>query len=361
LSPLSPLKQYGNLARQDGIVPDRHQESVVKALDSLWLTLQKQRQPSVLDRIRRNKRDAIQGLYIWGSVGRGKTWLMDLFYENLPVQRKQRVHFHRFMQRVHRSLREQGQVSDPLNQITAEWAENCSVLCLDEFFVSDIADAMLLDGLLKGLFLNGVTLVTTTNIPPDNLYEGGLQRVQFLPAIELIKQHTQVIELSGSTDFRLRILEQSATFHHPLSETADHLMTESYNRMSADLELNHELEINGRDFQARRRSAGIIWFDFEELCGKPRGNIDFIEIARAFKTVLLSNVPVLDESHPDAARRFVNMIDEFYDRNVKLLISADAPVKELYRGRKLDFEFQRTVSRLVEMQSREYLARPHLC
>jgi len=293
----------------------------VKELDALWHALQRRRHPTVLDRLRRNKRKHVPGLYIWGSVGRGKTWLMDLFYEHLPVARKQRVHFHRFMQRVHHSLAEQGQVRDPLPRIAAEWAQKCSVLCLDELFVSDIADAMLLGGLFEGLFRNGVTLVTTSNIAPDGLYEGGLQRAKFLPAIELIKRHTRVLELPGQTDFRLRILQQSEIFHYPLDESADRVMTESFNRMTADCELNHDLDINGRNFHARRRGDGVIWFEFEELCDKPRGSIDFIEIARAFNTVVLSNMPQLGDDDSNAARRFVNLVDEFYDRNVKLLIS----------------------------------------
>lgn len=264
------------------------------------------------------------------------------------------------MQRVHRSLRDLGQVRDPLPRIAADWARKCNVLCLDEFFVSDIADAMLLSGLLDNLFHNHVTLVTTSNIAPDSLYEEGLQRAKFLPAIELIKNNTRVIELTGNTDFRLRILEQSELFHFPLDESADRVMTESFNRMTAECELNHDLEINGRNFHARRRGDGIIWFEFAELCEEPRGNIDFIEIARAFNTVVLSNVPRLGEDDSNATRRLINMVDEFYDRNVKLLISADAPVRELYRGRRLEFEFQRTISRLIEMQSHDYLARPHL-
>jgi cell division protein ZapE len=360
LRPPSPLTQYGNLASQGGIVADPQQEKVVKELDALWHALQRRRHPTVLDRLRRNKRKHVPGLYIWGSVGRGKTWLMDLFYEHLPVARKQRVHFHRFMQRVHHSLAEQGQVRDPLPRIAAEWAQKCSVLCLDELFVSDIADAMLLGGLFEGLFRNGVTLVTTSNIAPDGLYEGGLQRAKFLPAIELIKRHTRVLELPGQTDFRLRILQQSEIFHYPLDESADRVMTESFNRMTADCELNHDLDINGRNFHARRRGDGVIWFEFEELCDKPRGSIDFIEIARAFNTVVLSNMPQLGDDDSNAARRFVNLVDEFYDRNVKLLISAETPISELYCGRKLEFEFRRTVSRLVEMQSLDYLARPHL-
>jgi cell division protein ZapE len=356
----SPLLQYRELAGNGAFIADPQQEVVVSALDHLWHALQRQRNPGLLDRVRRNRPEHIHGLYIWGTVGRGKTWLMDLFFEHLPVKRKQRVHFHRFMQRIHQSLAEQGNVRDPLPRIAADWARDCSVLCLDEFFVSDIADAMLLGGLFENLFQQGVTLVTTSNIAPDDLYRNGLQRAKFLPAIELIKQNTRVLELSGSTDYRLRILEQSEIFHFPLDTAADQVMTESFNRMAAECELDHDLQINGRDFHARRRGDGIIWFEFEELCIQPRGSIDFIEIARTFNTVMLSNMPQLAEADSNATRRFITLVDEFYDRNVKLLISADAPIKELYDGKMLGFEFQRTVSRLTEMQSHEYLARPHL-
>jgi cell division protein ZapE len=264
------------------------------------------------------------------------------------------------MQRIHGGLRELGKVQDPLPRIAQSWAKDCRVLCLDEFFVSDIADAMLLAGLLKELFAQGVTLVTTSNIEPDGLYRNGLQRAKFLPAIELIKQHTRVLELAGKTDFRLRILEQSEIFHCPLDDAAERLMTVSFDRMTAECELAHDLDINGRNFHARRRGDGVIWFDFSELCEKPRGSADFIEIARAFNTVMLSNMPQLQEEDANAARRFIILVDEFYDRNVKLLISAAKPIDELYTGRKLSFEYQRTRSRLTEMQSHDYLARPHL-
>jgi len=356
----SPLDQYHALVNSGEYIPDTAQLEAVTALDSLWLDLQRQRNPRLLDRIRRREPEYTKGLYIWGSVGRGKTWLMDMFFEHLPVRRKQRVHFHRFMQRVHASLREQGKVRDPLPRIAADWAGNCSILCLDEFFVSDIADAMLLAALLENLFAHGVTLVTTSNIEPDGLYRNGLQRAKFLPAIDLIKQKTRVLELTGSTDFRLRILEQSEIFHCPLDEAAESVMTESFNRMAAECELNHDLEINGRNFHAKRRGDGVIWFEFEELCEKPRGSIDYIEIARAFNTVVLSDMPQLDEQQADTARRFITLVDEFYDRNVKLLISAAAPIPQLYGGKKLAFEFERTASRLTEMQSHDYLARPHL-
>lgn len=358
--PNSPLKHYQLLTKSGEFSPDEDQLRAVNALDELWFSLQRQRHPTVLDRIRRKPPEYVKGLYLWGSVGRGKTWLMDLFFDELPVRRKQRVHFHRFIQRVHNSLRKMANVQDPLPRIAEDWSASCSVLCLDEFFVSDIADAMLLAGLFEHLFINGVTLVTTSNIEPDGLYRNGLQRAKFLPAIDLIKQHTRVLELSGSTDFRLRILEQSEIFHHPLDTAADEVMTASFNRMAAECELNHHLDINGRNFHAKRRGDGIIWFEFGELCEKPRGGIDYIEIAKAFNTVVISNMPRLSEENANEARRFITMVDEFYDRNVKLLMSAAVPIKQLYSGSKLSFEFERTTSRLTEMQSHDYLARPHL-
>lgn len=356
----SPLTHYQHLLETGGFDSDPDQMQAVQALDRLWQNLQQQRPPSLLKRLRRKRQPSVRGLYLWGSVGRGKTWLMDLFYEQLPVRHKQRIHFHRFMQRIHGSLKDLGSVQDPLPQIAESWSRESRVLCLDEFFVSDIADAMLLGGLLQALFSRGVTLVTTSNIEPDGLYRNGLQRAKFLPAIELIKQHTHVLELGGQTDFRLRILEQSEIFHYPLDDSADELLTVSFDRMTAECELAHDLDFNGRSFHARRRGDGVIWFDFQELCDKPRGSADFIEIARAFNTVMVSNMPQLHEKDANAARRFITLVDEFYDRNVKLLISAEASIDELYTGRKLGFEFRRTASRLTEMQSHDYLARPHL-
>ncbi|MGD8357842.1 MAG: cell division protein ZapE, partial [Lysobacterales bacterium] len=234
------------------------------------------------------------------------------------------------------------------------------VLCLDEFFVGDIADAMLIGGLLDNLFRNGVTLVTTSNLAPDELYRDGLQRAKFLPAIDLIREHTQVLEVAGTTDYRLRILEQSEIMHYPLEPGAEAALAQSFERMASECELNPQLEINGRPFAAKRRGDGIIWFDFSELCEQPRGSVDYIEIARAFNTVLVSGVRKLGEKDADAARRFITLVDEFYDRNVKLLMTTEAPPNELYDGRRLSFEFQRTASRLTEMQSHDYLARPHL-
>jgi cell division protein ZapE len=356
----SPLVLYQQLIDGGAFDSDPDQLPAIHALDDLWHALRHRQSTSLLDRMRRRGPPPLKGLYLWGSVGRGKTWLMDLFFDSLPEGRKLRVHFHRFMQRIHRDLRDLRRVPDPLDRIAAEWSEQTGVLCLDEFFVTDIADAMLLAGLLDSLFARGVTLVTTSNVEPDDLYRDGLQRAKFLPAIELIKQRTRVLELAGNTDFRLRILEQSEIFHHPLDESADRVMTAAFDRMTAACELDHDLDINGRNFHARRRGDGVIWFEFEELCERPRGAIDYIEIARAFNTVVVSNTPQLAEEDANAARRFITMVDEFYDRNVKLLMSAEVPVTELYTGNKLAFEFERTASRLTEMQSHDYLASPHL-
>mgnify|MGYP001827255120 FL=1 len=356
----SPLRRYQELVESGGYLADPAQLQAVHSLDQLWNELLAPIRPPVFGRLRRRRVSAIRGLYLWGSVGRGKTWLMDLFFETLPQDCKLRVHFHRFMQKVHADLNKSGNVRDPLPLIAAEWSKSCRVLCLDEFFVSDIADAMLLAGLLEALFDAGVTLITTSNVEPGDLYSGGLQRAKFLPAIDLIRKHTRIQELGGSTDYRLRILEQSEIFHHPLDEAADRVMTTAFDRMAAECEMDHDLEINGRNFHARRRGDGVIWFEFEELCEKPRGSIDYIEIARAFNTVVISNMPQLAEEDANAARRFITLVDEFYDRNVKLLLSANAPIPDLYTGKKLTFEFERTRSRLTEMQSHEYLARPHL-
>jgi cell division protein ZapE len=355
-----PLDCYRRLTARGEFSPDPDQLQAAQALQDVWAELRRQRDPGRLVRALRGAPLPVRGLYLWGGVGRGKTWLMDLFYEQLPLQRKRRIHFHRFMQRIHDGLRARANVRDPLTAVANEWSETCRVLCLDEFFVADIADAMLLAGLLENLFAKGVTLVTTSNTAPGDLYQDGLQRSKFLPAIALLERHTRVLQLCGTTDHRLRILEQSKIYHHPGDAAAERALTSSFDRIAAACELDHELDINGRAFHARRRGDGIIWFHFDELCSKPRGSRDYSEIARAFNTVVISGAPQLREEHADAARRFITMVDEFYDRNVKLLMSAATPIDRLYTGSKLAFDFARTASRLVEMQSHEYLARPHL-
>jgi cell division protein ZapE len=354
------LRHYRELLAGGGFTPDVDQQAAATALDALARSLHARPTRGLLGRLRGSRQPAPPGIYLWGPVGRGKTWLMDLFFDGLEIDDKERIHFHRFMRRVHDALRDLGEARDPLRRVADDWSRRCRVLCLDEFFVSDIADAMLLAGLLERLFENGTTLVTTSNVEPDALYRDGLQRARFLPAIELIKRHTRTVRLDGAVDYRLRILERAEIYHAPLDAAADRGLEAAFRRMAADSEMNPLLAINGREFRARQRGDGVVWFDFHELCGKPRGAIDFIEIARAFNTVLISNTPCMGEDDSDAARRFITLVDEFYDRNVKLLMSAAAPVDALYRGERLAFEFQRTVSRLTEMQSHDYLARPHL-
>lgn len=358
--PLSPRARYEQLLDAGEILPDPQQYQLVLVLDQLWRELQTARAKSQWFSLPWHQARGPRGLYIWGGVGRGKTWLMDLFYDCLQSEQKQRIHFHRFMQRIHNSLNELKNERDPLDGVARDWSRTCRVLCLDEFAVNDIADAMLLSGLLKALFQNGVTLITTSNLAPQDLYRDGLQRAKFLPAIDLLEKHTRVINLAGELDFRLRILEQSEIYHWPLDAQAESSLSASFSRMAAGTEMARVLAINDRPLQALKRGDGIAWLEFEELCGKPRGSIDYIEIARAFNTILVSNVPQMTEQDSDLARRFVLMIDEFYDRGVKLLLSAEVPVEELYLGQRLAFEFERTRSRLVEMQTHDYLARPHL-
>jgi cell division protein ZapE len=356
--PEGPLDVYHSLTGSGRFLPDPAQLEVAGQLDTLWRELVARegarwwRWPG--------KRGPVRGIYLWGDVGRGKTWLMDLFFDSLPFRARQRIHFHRFMARVHAALRAHGSTRDPLKKVARDWSRRCRLLCFDELFVSDIADAMLLGTLLDELFQSGVTLVATSNVHPDNLYEGGLQRARFLPAIESIKKNTRVVRLEGDRDFRLRILERSEIYHCPLDQEADSVLAESFGRMAGGCDLGRALEVNGRELTARKRGDGVIWFDFEELCAGPRSAADYIEISRSFNTVFISGLPVLREQDADEARRFISLVDEFYDRNVKLLISAEAPVDEIYRGERLAFEFSRTASRLHEMQTHDYLAKPHL-
>ena len=355
-----PKAIYESLVTGGDYKADAAQRKAIEELDRVWSELRSHPVSGGWAKLRGKKRKPVTGLYLWGGVGRGKTWLMDMFFDSLPGKDKQRIHFHRFMARIHAALRTKQSTRDPLAEIAREWAAQYRVLCFDEFFVADIADAMLLSGLLQALFAEGVTLVATSNVAPDDLYRDGLQRAKFLPAIESLKNHCLNLHVDGERDFRLRLLQRSEIFLQPLDDHAEAGLGKAFADMSAGCSLDTALEINGRILQARQRSDGIIWFSFKELCEQPTSTADYIEIARAFNTVLLSGVPLMDESNADGARRFINLIDEFYDRNVKMLISAATAIDDLYSGKRLAFEFQRTASRLTEMQSNEYLARPHL-
>ena len=303
------------------------------------------------------------GLYIWGGVGRGKTYLMDLFFDCLPFKQKQRTHFHRFMQFVHGELtRLQGQ-KNPLDKLADLISDQSRVLCFDEFFVLDIADAMILAGLLDALFKRHVVLIATSNINPDGLYENGLQRQRFLPAIELLKNHTTVIELASGLDYRLRSLERANLYLCPITEKTDAELSAKFaelTRISTPIERDEDLIILDRPIKTRRYAGDIAWFEFDELCGGPRSAFDYIELAKLFHTIIIGNVPAMGDEANDKARRFVSLIDELYDRRVKLVISANATIDRLYTGLGLAFAFERTQSRLLEMQSHEYLGCAHL-
>jgi cell division protein ZapE len=307
------------------------------------------------------RRPPLRGLWLWGAVGRGKTFLVDQFFAELPVKAKRREHFHRFMQGIHAGLRRHRDQPSPVARIAADLAREARLLCVDEFTVSDVADAMILGALLDALFRQGVALVATSNLPPAKLYEGGLQRERFLPAIALIERHCRVQELDAGTDYRLRQLERAALFLGPAEADAERRLAAEFERIAdSDVDRNARVEVNGRRIRARREADDLAWFDFHELCDGPRAAPDYIELARCYHTVFVSGVPVMEASQDDAARRFITMVDEFYDRGVKLFLSAAADTPEaLYRGERLAFEFRRTASRLHEMQGRAYLARPH--
>ncbi len=282
----------------------------------------------------------VPGLYLWGDVGRGKAFLMDLFFATLPLERKTRIHFHRMMGDVHDRLQAIVDTEDPLDQVAADIARQVKVLCFDEFFVSDIADAMILGRLLDGLFRRGVTLVATSNSRPADLYRNGLQREQFLPVIDLLETHTQVLELGGDTDYRLRLLQQAGTYLTPADDDADARLGHYFLEIaSGDVVVGRVLDILGRGIRTERCAKGVAWFDFKDICDGPRSQQDYIEIARWYPTVIVSNIPVLTADQENQARRFVALVDEFYDRKVKLMVSAAAKIETLYAGPKLTFEF----------------------
>lgn len=303
---------------------------------------------------------APQGLYLWGGVGRGKTFLIDLFYAGLPIAEKRRTHFHRFMRDVHERLRAHAGERDPLAIIAREWRAQLRVLVLDEFFVSDIGDAMLLGRLLERLFDEGVALVTSSNAAPGDLYKDGLQRARFLPAIALIERHCTVVHLISDHDYRLRALVRSPVYRAPLDGDSDTWLHERWHALRGDDDHRDAgIVVDGRRIAVRSRTQGMAWFDFAALCEGPRGSADYIEIATEFHTVLLGGIPVFDARRDDAARRFVTLIDELYDRHVNLVCTADAAPMALYRGERLASAFERTASRLIEMQGEDYLAAEH--
>ena len=366
-----PSQKYQQDLANELISTDIEQQTAIADFDRLFRDLEKSatdsksiwRQRASFFRKSDEHTEAIKGIYLWGGVGRGKTYLMDLFFMCLPAENKMRTHFHRFMQGIHNELKNLQGEKNPLERVADGIAKKAKVLCFDEFFVLDIGDAMILAGLLEALFKRGVVLITTSNIYPDGLYENGLQRERFLPAIELLKNNTEILELGGSIDYRLRSLSQATLYYCPNDENAEAALLKSFQELvpnSSEIVSAESLTILERGIPARYFAEDVAWFDFYALCDGPRSAFDYVEIAKLFHALILSGVPKFSEDMDDKARRFVNLIDELYDRKVKLIVSAEEQISELYQGQQLSFEFERTASRLLEMQSYEYLSSGHL-
>jgi cell division protein ZapE len=360
-----PSARYADGVLRGDWNDDPCQHPALRELDRIHAALVDAPRSGLLERIfGKPVTRAPNGLYLWGGVGRGKTFLIDLFFEGLPIREKRRIHFHRFMRDVHERLRAHAGVRDPLAAIAREWRKHLRVLVLDEFFVIDIGDAMLLGRLLERLFDEGVIVVTSSNARPAELYKDGLQRSRFLPAIALIENHCHVVLLDSPHDYRLRALTRSPVYRAPLDDDSETWLDTRWREIGGDSPISgvHRdagIEIEGRRIAVRARAKGMVWFDFVALCDGPRGSADYIQIATEFHTVLLGGIPAFDGVRDDPARRFITLIDELYDRHVNLICTADDAPLRLYRGERLAAAFERTASRLIEMQSAEYLALEH--
>ncbi|MGQ8707771.1 cell division protein ZapE [Serratia sp. TSA_198.1] len=371
---LSPLSRYQQALDAGEYQADEVQRQAVTRLEGIYQALQQAPAVSVSANGLRGRLSRwlgkgaettslrpVQGLYMWGGVGRGKTWLMDMFFHSLPGERKLRLHFHRFMLRVHEELTElQGQ-ENPLEMIADGFKAQTDVVCFDEFFVSDITDAMLLATLLQALFARGITLVATSNIPPDDLYRNGLQRARFLPAIALINDYCDVMNVDAGIDYRLRTLTQAHLYLTPLDSQTRETLDRMFIKLAGKAgEKAPVLQVNHRPLQAIRAVDGVLAVDFHTLCEEPRSQLDYIALSRLYHSVILYNVQVMGPLKENTARRFLALVDEFYERHVKLVIAAETSMFDIYQGERLKFEYQRCLSRLQEMQSEEYLKLPHL-
>ena len=366
---INPKQRYDTDLSRNNFESDARQAVAVQKLDTLYSHLIDDCKranhcqiKSIFRLFTQRRKWVARGIYLWGGVGRGKTYLMDCFFDCLPFKEKRRLHFNRFMRLVHAELDNLKGQQNPLDIVAGSLFKQTRVLCLDEFYVDDIADAMILKGLLKSLFDRGLCLVTTSNIAPDYLYANGLQRQQFLGAIEQIKLHCDVYNLDGGVDYRLRALKRADLYYSPLDKIAEAALEETFSKLSnpnATVKTMVELQVEKRIVLAFRIAGEIVWFQFCDICEGPRSQNDYIQIAKEFKSVFISSIPPLGAKNDNAARRFIHLVDEFYDRNVKLVLSAETSIETLYSGVRLRTEFQRTISRLIEMQSDEFLARPH--
>jgi len=347
---------YENALTERGYESDSAQQVAVDRLQDYydqWVQFRSKRS-NPLKKIL-NRPEVPRGVYLWGGVGRGKSFLMDAFYATVPVVRKTRLHFHEFMRSVHRQLEEVKGQQDPLDVVAKQLAKRYRLICFDEFHVSDVADAMILYKLLFGLFGNGTSFVMTSNYEPSTLYPDGLHRDRILPAIKLLYDRMDVLNVDSGVDYRKRTLEQVKRYHTPLGEATDQLLQEAFNALSDTPPLDPTLSIEHRQITALARSGSVVWFDFATLCGGPRSQNDYLELASRFHTVILSGIPRMGPRHASEARRFTWLIDVFYDHKVKLILSAECEPDELYTVGPMANEFQRTVSRILEMQSLEYL------
>lgn len=374
MQPTTPTALYQQALAAGDYQPDEVQRRAVARLDTLYQELNQRQSARPVNTSLRGRLNRLigraaprasirpaQGLYMWGGVGRGKTWLMDLFFHSLPGERKLRLHFHRFMLRVHQELTELQGHENPLEIIADGFKAQTDVLCFDEFFVSDITDAMLLATLLEALFARGITLVATSNIPPDNLYHNGLQRARFLPAIELIKQYCDVMNVDAGIDYRLRTLTQANLYLTPLNPQTEQAMDDIFVKLAGkEGDRAPILEVNHRPLPAICSAQGVLAVDFHTLCEEARSQLDYIALSKLYHTVLLHNVHRMETRDENTARRFLALVDEFYERRVKLIIAAEVSMFDIYCGERLKFEYQRCLSRLQEMQSEEYLSLPHL-
>lgn len=361
---LTPWQVYQKDLEHTDFQYDAAQENAVKHLQRLYddLTAMQSAPTGLFAKLfSSKKKEASKGIYFWGGVGRGKTYLVDTFYDCLPTKRKLRIHFHRFMHKVHDEMNKLKGQNDPLKIIAKQFSDEIDIICFDEFFVSDITDAMILAGLLEELFKRNVVFVTTSNIVPDDLYKNGLQRARFVPTITLLKQHCEIVNVDSGIDYRLRTLEKAEIFHAPMDEQAEQNLATYFTQLAPEVgKKDKQIEIENRLIQTRQVADGVVWFDFSALCETARSQTDYMEISRIYHSVLLSNVKQMGRDNDDAARRFIAMVDEFYERKVKLIISAHVELESLYTQGTLGFEFKRCISRLQEMQSHEYLAEPHL-
>ncbi len=357
----SPKAWYEAASAKPDFVRDAAQAAAIAELDVLWHQLMdfKSRRNQFLGRSLLSP-DVPKGLYLWGGVGRGKTFLMDAFYACLPYRRKRRIHFHNFMAEVHHEMKLLADENDPLIALAERIAGSTRLLCLDEFHVDDIADAMILGRLVTALFERGVVLMTTSNYPPDGLYPNGLQRQNFLPVIALLKRELKVLHVDSGTDYRMQAMAREPMFLVPADAASEARMEALFERIAAGTRISERhVELHNRSFPVRKSSRTAVWFDFAELCGGAHAQEDYLAIAHRFPTLFLSDIPQLSAEHAAAARRFIWLIDVLYDNNVRLVASAATTPEQLYAGNFLSGESARTVSRLIEMQSQRYLQLPH--